>query len=210
MWRFRFNLEGFEERSPDEVRKRRQPKPGKPHGPWSLGRSLGAGLAKGSLVLWAAVAVVSYVVYQSGQADIKVTGPIQTAQGPKWELHGKPSRRGLQELTLVVNGSLQTVKVTNGRLDHSQISLIPGRNTISTNGVGSASRTLIVTVPADPTRMNCDCAHIDGGGGFVGALLGINDLITGQCRDAEAKLKAGSLKWCDPAAMGPGAWPKKP
>src|SRR3977135_3493543 len=138
----------------EEAGKRRQPKPRKPHSPWSLGRSLETGLAKGKVILWTAVAVASYVVYQSNQPEIKVTGPIQTAQGPKWELHGKPPRRGLLETTLMVNGLRQTVKVTNGRLDHAQISLIPGSNTIRTDSAGSTARTLIVTVPRDPTRMS--------------------------------------------------------
>jgi len=204
MWRLEFDLHGVDRQASDGPQRRSQLRPDKARGLKSPAHALKVGLAKGSVVLWAAMAATgAYLLQRTSQASVKIIGPSPTAAGLKWEVQGKIPSRRTREITLVVNGVETQVPVTKGRV-RQEVDLVPGRNTIQVEGKGFGANEATVVVAADPAQMACDCAHMDGGlAGIIGNLLG-------SCRETEEKLKAGTAKWCDPGASGPAAWPKQP
>lgn len=204
MWQVKFHLRGLEKKGAEELRRRSSRRHGRSRSLKSTVRALKAGLAKGSVVLWATVAVVGlYAVQQSSKANLTVTGPNHTPFGLQWQVQGKIPNRRIRQITLEVNGSTQSVPVTDGKV-LAAVVLVPGRNSVKLTGRGFVSAASTVIVPSDQTLMGCDCGHL--GGGIAGI---IGNLLLENCQDNERQLKAGTTKWCSPQSSGPAAWPVK-
>jgi hypothetical protein len=203
MWRVEFQASTQQKGDADDLRKRQKKSPL---------RKIKAGLAKGGVILWSGIAIGGlYLAEHANQPQITVSGPTQTPQGPKWQLSGRVPGARAQNITLNVNGAAKAITVRNGRVSES-VDLVPGQNTINFTGPGLHSKPTTIVVPPNPALISCDCNSLGGGGGGIIPALdrAFSSGDPEACRAAEQQLKAGTTRYCDSAASGPGAWPKNP